>query len=200
MSATPDLASELGIHPELHPLWRSLSAAEQHALALVWLAQQGHGWDLAAPANRRQAIRWWSEFLPSRVVLAARTCSSLGEWCSALCARLRGQMGAKGEDGFRHREILARLLAIGESEQRAVLDVLERQAQVLVTMVRADQDLKRREKFGDSRYGKSESKNEDGAADGTGGGTGAGRSDPDLFGGNDGTGGVPASAETGVAY
>lgn len=139
------------VHPEMMPLFNSLEPTQQYALLLVLLCQHGHGYDLGKPVNRRVAISWWSEFLPARVKLAAMTCSSLAEFSSVLAARLRGQIGAKGARGVQHREAFGHLLSIPEEAQKQVLDVLERQAPSLVTMVRAILELEKRDGKEDSR-------------------------------------------------
>jgi len=142
---TIDLA-ELDLPGAIAPLVTGLSPAEQAALAVVYLAQVGHGMDLSRPANRRIALRWWSEYLPARVAIAARTCGSLTEAASSLAQRLQGQLGERGPLGERHRRLFSRLCALDPDDQTAVLDALERQAVALVTLVRAILDERKQER------------------------------------------------------
>jgi hypothetical protein len=112
----------------------------------VLLCHAGHGWDLRG--NRRLALRWWSEFLPERVTLAALTSGSLAEFTAELCRRLRGTVGDRYDAalGAAQREAWRRLLALPEGRQRHVLDALEAQASVCVTLVRAHADARRRQR------------------------------------------------------
>jgi hypothetical protein len=130
--------------PDCAKLAHCLPGHERDALLLVVLAQEGHGWELSKPSSRRVSLTWWSEFLPSRILLSARTSSTVGEFMSELTRRLRGQIGAKGEAGELHRQEYTRICAQGQQEQQAILDVLERQAAVLVTLTRANIDERKR--------------------------------------------------------
>lgn len=146
MEASDDLALAAGLHPSLLDLWRDLSRPERLALALALVCHAGHGWDLAR--DRRMAMKWWSEFLPARLRLAARTCSSLGEFTSELCSRLRGQVGSRyeRERGEAQRGAWQLLVSPQGDDQEAVLDVLDRQNTVIATLVRADADAWRKER------------------------------------------------------
>lgn len=147
MEPTPTIdLTELDLPGAIRPLVEGLSPAERAALALVYLANVGHGMDLSRPSNRRIALRWWSEFLPARVAIAARTCGTLTEAASSLAQRLQGQLGERGPLGERHRRLFSRLCALDLDDQTAVLDAMERQAVALVTLVRAILDERKQER------------------------------------------------------
>lgn len=140
------LLQRLGIQPETLRELQELTPREQQAFALVWLAHTGHGYDLGKPSNKNVAIGWWSDFLPARIKVAARTCGSLGEFMDALAGRLRGQVGGKGEEGESHREVYLSLKTVPAQAQAEMLDILEREAISLTTLVRADMDERKKKK------------------------------------------------------
>lgn len=176
---------DLGLHPSLYDLYERLDGPMRTALAIVLVCHAGHGWDLKK--ERRMALKWWSEFLPARVKLAALTSSTLGEFTQALLHRLRGQVGDRydSQRGNRQRAVWQEIVTAPEEAQDAVLDVLERQASVLTTLVRADVEAWRKERGGPID-GEKASEESDGRNDN--GSSGSEAAEPSLFG----TGDVPS--------
>ena len=136
------LAARLGIDPSLHDLWAQLDTDTQVATALVALCYFGHGWDLGK--NRYLARKWWDEFLPARVRLCARTSETLSEFTSELSQKLRGQVGGRDSTtGAGHRLLWQELIGLPAERQRRIIDVLDRDAETCVTLMRAHQDTRR---------------------------------------------------------
>lgn len=164
-----NLPQRLGIDPSLLDLWEQLDSDTQAATALVFVCHAGHGWDLGK--HRNIALKWWSEFLPERVTLAALTSGTLAEFGAELCRRLRGQVGSRWRDGGEaHRQVWTELIGLPEGRQRRVLDVLETQASVCVTLIRANADARKQ-------------RGDDGAKERDDRERGVGDGGPDLFAG-----------------
>lgn len=146
---------QIGLHESLHPIWTDLDPPLQIATALVAVCHHGADGELRG----KMAKTWWSQFLPSRVILAAKVSSSLSAFCAELAQRLQGQIGATNDrGGEQHRTVAAMLFALDAETHEDVLDVLESQAVVCATIIRASGDAwwkERRAESGEPRARKT---------------------------------------------
>jgi len=132
----------VGIHPSICEIIVSLEDTVQIATALVQLCHIGADQKL----RRDQAIKWWTSFLPERIMLSAMTSATLGEFCAELCGRLNGRIGGTNDQGGELQRIAwAEIVSISPAMQKRVLDILEAQAVVCATLVRASADAFREE-------------------------------------------------------
>lgn len=135
----------LGLHESLLSIWNELDGETQTATALVMICHAG----CSGRLRERYAIKWWSEFLPARVTISAMTSNDLQGFTADLTRRLQGQVGSWSE-GNPHRELWRSIITLPAKTQRKVLDILETQAVVCTTLVRADLDAKRKDRNDDS--------------------------------------------------
>lgn len=79
-------------------------------------------------------ISYWEQ-LPARVLIAARSASTVGEWWQQMCVRMGCTQPAKRED----RQLLAGLIAT--DDQTEILAVLDTERDALAVTVRAAWDI-----------------------------------------------------------
>lgn len=128
------------LHPSVDDLLADCEEDLQRATLLVWLCHVGADGKLLNKYRKT----WWSEFLPERVILCALISSTVSAFVAELCGRLQGRIGQGNEQGGHdQRAEFMKLCGLPEAEQRRIMDCLERQATVVCTFVRADQDARR---------------------------------------------------------
>lgn len=111
------LAETLGWPEEITRVVASLPEEHQAASLLVWLAHRGADRKL----RRKYAVKWWSGYLPERVMLSAMISDDLAAFTAELSSRLGGTIGEQGASGELHRYVWRTLLTLPESLQRRAL-------------------------------------------------------------------------------